>query len=116
MATRFLKEHVGPDTGIARRDARHVAKATGRELQQHGVLFGDATRLVHQGSGEQVRYVTRDRYETIVVVGADRNHVRAELTQHAMQGAIGLGRSGVRGRQHPRATLEQVRACPRGAP
>ena len=47
-----LEQDVGPDRGVTRGDARHVAKSSRRELQQDRVLLSDLGRFVHQSAGE----------------------------------------------------------------
>ena len=61
-----LGTDVRPDGGRARRDAGHVAEATGRQAQQGGVLVRSLVGDAHQRRGGQVRDVGHDGDERIV--------------------------------------------------
>ena len=91
----------------------------GRELQQDRVLFGDLTGLVHQRAGQEVRHVAGDGHQAVVVVGADRHDVGADLAQDAVQRAVGarrgVDRSASGPRCDPRKRSARAPASPRNS-
>ena len=64
-----LVADVGPDGGVARRDAGHVAEAAGGQAQQGGVLLGPVVGQRHQRGRRQVGHVAHDGHEAVVALG-----------------------------------------------
>ncbi len=103
-----LEEDVGPDCGVARCDAGHIAKSPRGELQEYGVLARRVGRLVHEGSRQKMGHVARQGDEAVVVTRRHRDDVGTDLAQMAVQSGVDVGGSALCRSQYPRATLEEI--------
>ena len=109
---RFLvvEEHVAPHGRIGRGDAREVAEAAGRELDD--LLVGHAFQVlgrIDDVVGDEMRHVAGDRQHHVVVLRRHDLDLRAERLPERLE-LVHRRRIGVRlRRQDAPAAVEQLR-------
>ena len=82
---------VGPDARVTRRDAGHVAEATGREPQQDRVLLAGVGGDVHERRRRELGHVAHHGDERVVVLGRDLDDLRAQLRHEAPHRGVRAG-------------------------
>ena len=88
-------------------DARHVAETAGGEPEQCAVLLLVRGRDIHQRRRSQLRNMTHQCDEQIVMVGRDAHDLGPERLQHRAQLGVRLGLRRRRRCQHPCRADEQ---------
>ncbi len=103
-----LGADVGPDARVSGSDAGHVAEATRGEAQQSAMLGRTLVGQTHQGRSGEVRDMGHHRYQSVVVLGAERHHLGTQLGHRVADGGVGRVVSGGGRCEHPHGALEEI--------